>query len=144
MMSTVTIEDGGRYTHDPSDSKVYEFDWGTNNLASIAKALASKFKLTTLTGTALEKTVTSITRAVNTATVTLTAHGYSTGDYITIAGASPAGTAAPSDYNGTFQITKLTADTFSYAVANSPATPATIDVNASAITAVKCFDNLNV
>jgi len=143
-MSQVIIEDGGRCTHDPSDSKVYTFDWDTNNLATSATVASSRFKLTTIKGTTLEKTVTSITRSSTTATATCTAHGYATGDYITIMGASPAGTASPSPYNGTFQITKIDADSFSYTVSGAPATPATIDPQVSAITAVAGFDNVDI
>lgn len=64
--------------------------------------------------------ITSITRSSNTATVTTTAnHNLATGTYVTITGA------AQTDYNGTFQITNTAANTFTYAVANTPVTPAT-------------------
>lgn len=64
--------------------------------------------------------VTSITRAGAVATVTTgAAHGRSTDDWVTIAGA------AQSDYNGTFQITVTGGSTFTYAVGGTPATPAT-------------------
>ena len=63
--------------------------------------------------------ITSITRSSSTAAVTTSAsHGYSTGDWITIAGAGE------SQYNGIFQITKTAATTFTYAVPGSPSTPA--------------------
>ena len=69
--------------------------------------------------------VTSITRSSATATVTTTAsHGYSTGDWITIAGAGEA------SYNGTFQITKTGAATFTYTVPGTPATPASGTITA--------------
>lgn len=55
-----------------------------------------------------------------TATVTATAHGFSTGDRITIVGA------AQDAYNGTFTIAKVDADSFTYRiVSGTPATPAT-------------------
>lgn len=64
--------------------------------------------------------VTSITRSGTTATVTTDAnHGYSSNDYVAIEGA------AETDYNGDYQITVTGDDTFTYEVANSPATPAT-------------------
>lgn len=66
----------------------------------------------------------SITRTSTTATVTLTDHGYTTGDSITIAGATQ------TDYNGAHTITVITSDTFTYTVANSPATPATGTITA--------------
>lgn len=52
----------------------------------------------------------NITRSANVATVTLTAHGYTTDDRITIAGT----TSATNTFNGTFTITVLTANTFTY------------------------------
>lgn len=64
--------------------------------------------------------VTSITRSGSTATVTRTSHGRSVGDLIHIAGANE------TDYNGEFEIlTVPTADTYTYTVPGSPATPAT-------------------
>lgn len=69
---------------------------------------------------AADVAVTSITRSVNTATVTTTApHGYVTGDKVNIRGA------AQTDYNGDYTITKTGASTFTYTVANTPTTPAT-------------------
>jgi hypothetical protein len=66
-----------------------------------------------------DKTVTSITRASTTATVTATAHGFTTGDQVNIRGA------AETDYNGDFLVTVTDANTFTYTVSGSPATPAT-------------------
>ena len=66
-----------------------------------------------------DKTVTSITRASTTATVTATAHGFTTGDQINIRGADQ------TDYNGDFIVTVTDANTFTYTVSGSPATPAT-------------------
>ena len=64
--------------------------------------------------------VTSITRSSSTATVTTaTAHGMSTGDTVSIKGASQ------SEYNGEFTITVTSSTTFTYTVSGSPATPAT-------------------
>jgi len=64
--------------------------------------------------------VASITRSSATATVTTSAsHGYSTDDWVTIAGASQAG------YNGSFRITKTAATTYTYDLGTlTPATPA--------------------
>lgn len=64
--------------------------------------------------------VTGITRSSTTATVTIAANTtLRTGDYITISGASE------TDYNVTAQITVLSGTQFTYAVSNSPTTPAT-------------------
>lgn len=64
------------------------------------------------------KTIT-ITRTGSTATASCISHGFVTGDPILIAGADQA------DYNGEFLVTGNTTDTFTFTVANAPATPAT-------------------
>lgn len=64
--------------------------------------------------------VSSITRSGTTATVTtVEAHQYSTADTVTISGASQGA------YNGSFTITVLSVNTFTYTVSGAPATPAT-------------------
>jgi len=65
------------------------------------------------------KSVTALTSSGATATATVTNHGYADGDPIVIAGATP------SDYNGTFNITKIDANTFTYQVAEGLSSPAT-------------------
>lgn len=66
------------------------------------------------------RSVSGVTRSGATATATTTvAHGYNVGDIVLVAGADQA------DYNGNVVITSLTTTTFSYAVDNSPVTPAT-------------------
>lgn len=65
------------------------------------------------------KTGCTITRSVNTATLTKASHGFSTGNYITVIGCKQ------EDYNGTFKITVVDANSFTYAVENKPKTPAT-------------------
>lgn len=69
------------------------------------------------------KTVT-ITRSGTTATVTDTAHGRVTGDIVLFSGADQA------DYNGEAKITVVNANSYTYQVANSPATPATGTITA--------------
>lgn len=62
----------------------------------------------------------SLTSAGTTATATTpAAHGYTSGDYVTIAGATPAG------YNGRVLVTVTGALTFTYVVAAGLVTPAT-------------------
>lgn len=62
----------------------------------------------------------AITRSGTTATYTLTAHGYSSGDWVQIQGATQ------SAYNGWFQIvTGPGPDAFTYTVIGSPTTPST-------------------
>jgi head-tail adaptor len=66
-----------------------------------------------------------LTRAGTTATATAAAaHNRATGDYVTIAGATPTG------YNGRFQITVTGALTFTFSVDGALATPATGTVTA--------------
>ena len=69
----------------------------------------------------VDKTITAgnLTRASTTATVILTAHGFADGAQINIRGAGQA------EYNGDFLITVTDANTFTYTVVGSPATPAT-------------------
>lgn len=64
------------------------------------------------------KTIT-ITRSGTTATASCTAHGFIAGDPVLVSGADQ------TDYNGDFTVVSATANTFTYTVANSPATPAT-------------------
>ena len=61
-----------------------------------------------------------LTRVGTVATMTCAgAHGYRNGDTVTIARATQA------QYNGTFVVSNVSANTFDYTVAGSPATPAT-------------------
>jgi hypothetical protein len=70
------------------------------------------------------KTIT-ITRSGSTATATASSHGFVAGQVILVAGANE------SDYNGEFAIVSVpTTSTFTYTVANSPATPATGSITA--------------
>lgn len=66
-------------------------------------------------------TLSSLTSSSGTATgTTATVHGLKVNDYITIAAANE------TDYNGTFRVTGVpSTTTFTYAVENSPSTPAT-------------------
>jgi uncharacterized repeat protein (TIGR01451 family) len=72
--------------------------------------------------------VLSITRAGNTATVnTVGAHGFATGNLAILSGATQP------QYNGSFPITVVDADTFTYTVLGTPATPATGTITASVL-----------
>jgi hypothetical protein len=67
------------------------------------------------------QTISSVTHSTTTATVnTSVAHGLITGNQVTMSGFSP------SEYNGTFIITKVDADTFTYTMASAPATDPTV------------------
>jgi hypothetical protein len=85
----------------------------TDSIGTTGAPLTLDFTLGT------DRTVTSITRASTTATVTATAHGFTTGDQVNIRGADQ------TDYNGDYIVTVTDANTFTYTVSGSPATPAT-------------------
>jgi hypothetical protein len=71
--------------------------------------------------TTTAQTISTITFVGNVATLTTAApHGLITGNRVTISGASPAA------YNGTFVITRTGASTFTYTMASTPATNATV------------------
>lgn len=71
------------------------------------------------------QSVTSINRTGDVATVVMAAaHNLKTGDFITIRGA------VENDYNGRFEITVTSKDTFNYPVPNQPSTPATGTITA--------------
>ena len=86
------------------------------SIGYIGEALTVPFQLGT------DKTISSLTRGGIgnlTATASLAAHGYATGDRINIRGASPA------QYNGDFYITATGANTFTYTMAADPGANAT-------------------
>lgn len=65
------------------------------------------------------QSITGITRTGTVATATKTAHGFRDGQLVTVSGAGESG------YNTTERITRIDANSFSYTVAGTPATPAT-------------------
>ncbi|MBF0357983.1 MAG: hypothetical protein HQL70_05200 [Magnetococcales bacterium] len=66
----------------------------------------------------------------NSATAVVDSHGFTSGDWVTIAGASP------SDYNGSYSIVKVDDDTFTYTLATTPtAATGTITARLSSNTA---------
>lgn len=66
----------------------------------------------------------NLTSSNGVATCTLTAHGFSDGDPVAIIGA------AQSQYTGTFNITYVDANTFTYPITGSPTSPATGTITA--------------
>lgn len=83
--------------------------------------LGSEFVIDPAEDTASAISVSSITSSSTTATcTTATAHGWSDGDFVTIAGANE------TEYNGTFQITVTSSTVFTYTLASvASASPAT-------------------
>jgi hypothetical protein len=91
------------------------------NLASINAALTPVYQTSSIP-------VTSVTRNSTTATVTTNGtHSLSTGNHVTIAGATPAG------YNLTAAVTVVTPTTFTYTVNGSLTTPANGTITAGVI-----------
>jgi hypothetical protein len=127
-MSTITVRPNALIRLDAADNRSIQFNYDDDNLAAGVAITTSTFRLIPIGATA--KRLLSITRTTTTATATTgaynetgtlvaAAHGLSTGQYVTVAGADQ------TDYNLTAQITVTGATTFTYTVANSPTTPAT-------------------
>lgn len=105
-----TVADrAAQYTLDPVPVSVTVKDAATFATISSARVLLKATTGTTVT----------ITRSGSTATVTHTAHGYATGQKVVISGANQG------EYNGVFTITRIDANSYSYTVSGTPATPAT-------------------
>ena len=77
--------------------------------------------------TGVTKTITSLTVSGTTATATLANHEYVTGNYVRIAGATPAG------YNVTGPITVLNVDTFTFSVPSGLTSPATGTISSTRV-----------
>lgn len=97
----------------------FEVELAGSGAAGLAPAYGPLLKACGFTETVSTASI-SITRSSTTATVTETAHGRAVGDVVKVSGATQ------TDYNGNQTIlTVPDANTYTYAVANSPATPAT-------------------
>lgn len=79
------------------------------------------------------KAITSLTRSGSTVTVVAAGHGYTTGNSISIGGTTGTN---EEPYVGTFPITVVDANTFTYQVTTTPATPAT-GVGGTTLTATR-------
>jgi uncharacterized cupin superfamily protein len=89
-----------------------------------SEVLYSTVALTLATNHA-PQTVSALTSSSTTATATTAgAHGFTSGDLVVIAGASPAA------YNGTYEITVTDTDEFTYTFAGSGTSPATGTIKA--------------
>lgn len=90
----------------------YQFEGGTSPDAGTVKCSNMAYYWQALGSMA---TVSSLTRSGTTATLTTTgSHGFTSGQYVTVAGATPAA------YNGTWLITVTGANTFTYALPADP------------------------
>jgi hypothetical protein len=101
------------------------------------------FKNGALVTRSVSKAVTSITRVTTTATLTLTAafEGLKTGQTVTISGATP------SQYNGTFVITRTSSTVFTYTMASDPGASASGTILAllpiEIVSTIALHDNLD-
>ncbi|HEV2292459.1 MAG TPA: RHS repeat-associated core domain-containing protein [Tepidisphaeraceae bacterium] len=119
--STKVVEAYVDGTSSAGDDRTTEYTYtGSGNVLTMKAVLpSSAFQETKYVYGEADKSVSGITRSSSTATATSTAHGYRVGESITVTGATE------TEYNGTFVITAVTSNTFSYAVTGTPATPAT-------------------
>lgn len=115
------VGDGGRY-YDRNDQPSAAAD---DLCSKRIRGCSLRFKEGMQLETSTAKSVTSITRSGSNATATVTAHGWGTGRSVTIAGATQP------EYNGTYSITVVSANTFTYTVAGTPVTPATGTITAT-------------
>jgi hypothetical protein len=126
---TALIHTGGKvdvYCRVPLTSSIVQLTTNGSGIAELGGAVYELLR-SQISGSAVAdqilyydtKTVTSLTSASTTATATVTSHGYTTGDSITIIGATPTG------YNGTFTITNTGVNTFTYPVVAGLTSPAT-------------------
>lgn len=120
---TFTLKNG---TNSSGGVRGYYSPVSTNKRTGWTYGVACRLVLTDPSDSS--QSITGITRSGSTATATKVAHGYSTDDWLTISGATQ------TEYNGTFKITVTGADTFTYTVAGTPATPAT-----GTITAIRVY-----
>jgi len=81
--------------------------------------------------------ITTITRSGSTATATRAGHNLATGMTINISGA------VETEYNGSFVVTVIDADTFSYTVSGTPATPATGTISGSFTGAIATVESVD-
>lgn len=121
-VTTSPIQQAVAYALDPVTVSVTAKDAGDSSLIENARLL-----LEADTGGALPALeAVTITRASSTASVAHTAHGMAEGDIVIIRGA------AQDEYNGRYEISNVTTNSYDYTVSGTPATPATGSPTATA------------
>lgn len=105
--------------HDRSSKLFYEFNYNPtvdSDGNTLDPYLTANTTITTSTWDIFteQKDITLAEWLTDVATLTVLEHGYEVGESITIRNMDPI------DYNGTFTITAITADTFSYALVGDP------------------------
>lgn len=130
----IWIHNGGCvdvYSRVPLSSSILQLTTDDTGKVEITGSIY-KIERSSITGGALDdtipqlnnKVVTSLTRTSTTATVTVTGHGYTTGDSVTIGGSTPLG------YNGVHTITVIDPNTFTFITDSALTTPATGSITA--------------
>lgn len=131
---SITVRNGDTVEIDPFDKSVIKFDYDTELLDAGAAIASSTFRITAIEPDGIA--VASITRVVATVTVTtVDDHGFSTGDYVAIEGATQ------TEYNVANAITVTGSKTFTYTISTTPASPATGTITAAAGLG---FDNASI
>jgi stabilization protein len=113
----------------------YVLTLGTLGVTLVYDFTTSKWHEWTTSTVQSTKSVTTLTQVTGVATAICTAHGYADGDPVIIAGATQSG------YNGTHNISFVDANTFTFPVDSSLATPATGTKTAAGYT-VTYFKNI--
>lgn len=129
MVSPVLLHTGGMvdvYCNVPLSSTIVQLtaDTSGNLLAtgpiySITRSNTSGSSVADTVPLTVSAAVSLVTSSGNVATVILPSHGYTNGQSVTISGATPTG------YNGTFIITVVDINTFTYAIVGPLTSPAT-------------------
>lgn len=92
----------------------------------------------TVSDTVPVRGVSSMTRVDSTVTVVCPSHGFVDGETVSISGANQ------SDYNGNHEVTRVDANTFTFTIGTTPATPATGSIFAQGSTAIyPTFESLS-
>lgn len=107
---------------------LYILTLANTNKTIVYDLITQQWHTWTSTGLSTSQTVGSLVFANGVVTGTLTGHGFSDGDPVVIAGANQ------QEYNGTFNITVIDVNTFSYTITGSPTTPATGTITATGYT----------
>lgn len=109
----------GRYNITVVDEAAFTYQFAGNASATATGTIKCSNQSLYWAALGSQVTLTALTRSGTTATGTKVAHGFTGGQYVTIAGASPAA------YNGTYLMTVPTADTFTYVMLSDPG-PSTV------------------
>lgn len=129
ILDTLTLTTVRAFGFRINGSHFYMLNCITDNLTLVFDVQNGLWSQWTYSTAGASQTLTSVTQTNGLATATKTSHGYSSGNLIRIAGATPAG------YNGDYLITVIDANTFTFPVASTLSTPATGTITSTIYTA---------